>query len=100
MTNENKADRLREMKRRGWKLMPCLTAKCIGDDSDTKLSSLAKIPSSKLPPISQLQQLVAEMAVATESQKSVLNIASTFWNIIQHLHVKGKDGIAWLLIDP
>ena len=100
MTNENKADRLQEMKGRGWKLMPCMTAKCMGNNSDSKLSPLSKIPSSKLQPITQLQQLVAEMALATESRKSVLNIASTFWSLIEHLHVRGKDGIEWLLIDP
>ena len=46
-----------------------------------------------------MEQLVAEMAVACESHKAVLNLASTFWSTIQRLHVRGSEGVEMLKND-
>ena len=49
--------------------------------------------------ITAIQQFAAEMAVATESHKTVLNMASTFWSILQRLHIRGSEGIEMLKND-
>ena len=99
MTDEKEVRRLRAMQRRGWKLMPCLTAKCVGGNVG-KYAAAPAADSGASPPISPIEQLVAEMAVAAESRKSVLNFASTFQCVIRRLHFRGEDGVAWLLKDP
>ena len=98
MTNERDKKRKKEMVDFGWTLMPCFTAKCIsssGSSGSNKDSSSA----AAVTPISEMQQLVAEMAVATESRKSFMHIVSTFWSIIQQLHVGGKEGVEMLRTD-
>ena len=47
-------------------------------------------------PVTEIEQLVAEMAVVCESRKAVLNIASTFKDIIKRLHWRGYKGVDWL----
>ena len=127
MTDESDETRLREMKKLGWKLLPCFAARCkhsaffemdgsptvTTDWSSALLSSFSSFfssfssssssssPSSssssaREKPISSLHQLVAEIAVACESRKSVMNMASTFWSLIERLHVRGQDGVEYL----
>ena len=77
--------------------MPCLTAKCFDSrpNNGGSGSNNNNIIDNESP-ITEMQQLVAEMAVATESQKSYLHVVSTFWSIIQQLHVRGKEGVEML----
>ena len=107
LTNEKDPTRLNKMRELGWLLMPCLAAKCPqsergggregGDengkaiqDKDNELFLTNDLP------ISGLDQLVAEIAVACESTKSILNMASTFLSIIKRLHHKGEAGVEML----
>ena len=46
--------------------------------------------------VTEIEQLVAEMAVVCESRKAVLNIASTFKDIIKRLHWRAYKGVDWL----
>ena len=95
MTNEENQERLEEMKQLGWTLLPCLAMTCPYQSFFDGTTSVT-VSEQSGEPISDLQQLVAEMAVASESRKSVLNMASTFWNIIERLHIRGKDGVEML----
>ena len=85
LTNEDDPLRLEQMEKLGWLLFPCLANNCpqINERKNRKYDNN----------VTQLEQLVAEIAVVCESQKAILNMASTFWSIIKQLHVRGTSGI-------